>query len=129
MAMIIKYIIDCIKDEIWIIVKSIANNSLVFENIKFSPINLKNIYLQRSLNLPEQSHFKNDDIIANSDTIDIAEKAILRLFGSEYYSGILIKKEYYSAARIGINFNLVISYSNKEQKKELEEILGTLKFE
>lgn len=106
------------------------NISIVAENIKFSPnIKTGEDYLHYSRKLLEQSQFKYDSIGTSFNKVDFSGIIFARMFTSVSYMGIPIKQEYFSAVINGFSFNMVISYSNEEQKKELEGILGTLKFE
>jgi flagellar biosynthesis regulator FlaF len=106
------------------------NISIVAENVKFSPgIKSGADYLNHSRKLLEQSQFKYDSISTNFDRVNFSGKVFSRMYTSVNYKGIPITQEYYSAIISGFSFNLVISYSDEEQKKELEGILGTLRFE
>lgn len=106
------------------------NISIVAENIKFSPgIKSGADYLNHSRELLKQSQFKYDSISARFDQVEFSGKVFSRMFTSVNYMGIPIKQEYYSTIVNGFSFNIVISYSNNEQREELLGMLETLKFE
>lgn len=105
------------------------NISIVAENIKYSSnIRSGEDYLNHSRKLMEQSQFKYDSISTDFDKVDFSGIIFSRMYTSVIYMEIPIRQEYFSTVMNGFSFNIVISYSSNEQKNELNEMLGTLRF-
>lgn len=123
-------LITVFKYKLGTVVEFNPNISIVAENIRYSPgIKSGADYLNHSRELLKQSQFKYDSISARFDQADFSGIVFSRMFTSVNYMGIPIKQEYYSTIINGFSFNMVISYSNEEQRNELHGILETLKFE
>lgn len=103
--------------------------TLVAENIKqFPGIKSGNDYLFQARKILEQSQLKYDSI----DRVFIKEVIngtdFYKMNAEIKYMGLSIKQVYYSTVASGFSFNAIISYVSDQQKKDLLELIHSMKF-
>jgi hypothetical protein len=103
--------------------------SLLAENISTYPgIKTGSDYLYQASRILAQSQIKYDYIDKNFEKEVISGTDFYTMHTEMNYLGVRIKQIYFSTIIKGFSFDVIISYVNDEQKKELLSLTNAMKF-
>lgn len=102
---------------------------IIAENVKnFPGIKNGSDYLFHARKLIELSQLKYDHLDSEFKKVVINETTYFTMNARLKYQNIKIKQVYYSTLADGFVISIVISYTNKKQKRELIQALNSIKF-
>lgn len=123
------YLLTVFKYELGSPVEYNPSLMLVAENLKLAPgIKKGNDYLFQARKLLEQSQIQYNNIDNEFEKVNFDHQEFYKMNLDMNHLGHNIKQSYYSTILNGFSVSAIISFVTDEQKKELEEILNSLKF-
>lgn len=123
------YLLTVFEHEVGSVVTFNPSFMLLAENLQmFSGINTGQDYLEASKKLMRQSQINYNYIDDEFTQVTLGNQQFYEMSLELSQYGVDIQQSYYSMIKNGFSFNIIISYTDEQQKADLEAVLSTLKF-